>query len=272
MEKFEKPWPAWRTRLNQIIFGTDTIEGRLFDKILIIIIALSVLIVFLDTLSGIHLEYGRIFFILEWFFTIVFTLEYILRIITSREPLKYITSFYGLIDLLSVLPTYLSLILTGGQYLIAIRILRLLRIFRVFKLGRFLWASRYLMVAVRNSRHKIVVFLWFVIIIVVVMGSVMYIVEGPSHGFTSIPNSIYWAVVTLTTVGYGDISPQTGLGKFVASIIMIIGYGVIAVPTGIFAAEMARAKNFTGNECKHCGNRNNELDALYCKQCGEKLS
>ncbi len=186
--------------------------------------------------------------------------------------MKYITSFYGLIDLLSVLPTYLSLIITGGQYLIAIRILRLLRIFRVFKLGKFLWASRYLMVAIRNSRHKIVVFLWFVMIIVVVMGSVMYIVEGPENGFTSIPISIYWAVVTLTTVGYGDISPQTGFGKFIASIIMIIGYGVIAVPTGIFAAEMARSQHAAGNECKHCGNRHNDMDALYCKQCGEKLT
>jgi voltage-gated potassium channel len=265
----EKAWPSWKSRLNRIIFGTDTVEGRLFDIVLMIFISVSVIVVFADSITGINRSYGNILFIAEWFFTITFTVEYFLRIISLKKPVKYIVSFYGIIDLLSILPTYLSLMISGGQLLIVIRILRLLRIFRVLKLGRYLGASSYLMVAIRNSRHKIAVFLWFVMIIVVIMGSVMYLVEGPENGFTNIPDSIYWAIVTLTTVGYGDISPQTGLGKAIASVIMIIGYGVIAIPTGIFTAELARSGKSIGKTCKKCQNQQNDSDALYCKKCGE---
>ena len=267
-EESRKPWPQWKTRLNRVIFGTDTSAGRLFDIILMIFITLSVLVVFLDSMKSIHQSIGEILYIAEWFFTIAFTIEYILRIISIKKPVGYMISFYGIIDLLSVLPTYLSLIMAGGQLLIVIRILRLLRIFRVFKLGRYLYASGYLMDTIKNSRHKLAVFLWFIIIIVVVMGTVMYLVEGPENGFRNIPESIYWAIVTLTTVGYGDISPQTGLGKFIASIIMIIGYGVIAVPTGIFAAELARPRETKTKICHHCHNQQHDPDAKYCKICG----
>lgn len=270
----EKPWPAWRTRLDQIISGTDTFEGKLFDIILMIFISVSVFVIFLDSFGKVHDAYGEILYIAEWFFTIAFTIEYILRIISVRKPVRYIFSFYGVIDALSFLPTYLSLILTGGQFLLVIRLLRLLRIFRVLKLGRFLRASRVMLIAIRNSRHKIAVFLWFVLIVVIIMGAVMYLVEGPENGFSSIPDSIYWAVVTLTTVGYGDISPQTGLGKFIASIIMIIGYGVIAVPTGIFASEMARSmssESASAISCPNCGNKHNDPDAIFCKICGHPL-
>jgi len=268
----DKPWPAWKTTINKVIFGSDTPAGKHFDIILMIFISLSVLVVFLDSTDKIHESYGNLLYIVEWFFTIVFTIEYILRIISTRKPMTYIFSFYGMIDLLSVLPTYLSLVMTGGQFLIVIRILRLLRIFRVLKLGRYLRASSYLMIAVRNSRHKIAVFLWFIIIIVVIMGAIMYLVEGPENGFMNIPESIYWAIVTLTTVGYGDISPHTGLGKIIASVIMIIGYGVLAVPTGIFAAEMAMSRESSGKKCKHCDNCHNESDAAYCKICGKSLN
>jgi voltage-gated potassium channel len=267
----DKHWPAWKNRLNQIIFGTDTWEGRFFDILLMLFIAVSVLVVLLDSTTTIHQNYGHVLYLAEWFFTIVFTIEYLLRIISIQKPLRYIFSFYGLIDLLSVLPTYLSLFVMGGQLLIILRVFRLLRIFRVLKLGRYLWASRYMMVAIRNSRHKIAVFLWFVLIIVVIMGTVMYLVEGPPHGFTSIPISIYWAIVTLTTVGYGDISPQTDLGKVIASVIMIIGYGVIAVPTGIFAAEMARTREDSRLVCPNCSSKHHDADADYCKHCGKAL-
>ncbi len=270
--QIDRPWPAWRIRLNQIIFGTDTREGRLFDIILLVFITLSVLVVFVDSTTEFHDKYGTYLYMAEWFFTIAFTLEYILRIISIQKPVRYIFSFYGVIDLLSFLPTYLSLFLTGGQLLIILRIFRLLRVFRVLKLGRYLWASKYMMVAIRNSRHKIAVFLWFVMIIVVIMGTVMYLVEGPEHGFSNIPESIYWAIVTLTTVGYGDISPQTGWGKAIASIIMIIGYGVIAVPTGIFAAEMSRVRHDSRKECRNCNSKDHEPDADYCKHCGKPLN
>jgi voltage-gated potassium channel len=272
--QFEKPddkWPAWKNRLNRIIFGTDTFEGKMFDVVLMIIIVLSVLVVFLDSIHSVHQSYGRILLYLEWFFTIVFTIEYILRIISLKKPFKYIFNFYGVIDLLSFLPTYLSLFIAGGQLLIVIRVFRLLRIFRVFKLGRYLGASSHLYIAIRNSRHKITVFLWFVLIIVTIMGAVMYLIEGPENGFANIPDSIYWAIVTLTTVGYGDISPQTGLGKAIASIIMIIGYGIIAVPTGIFTAEMTKSRLISAKSCQYCLNTQNDPDAGFCKICGKPL-
>ena len=254
-----------------MIFGTDTPAGVAFDQVLLVSIAASVIIVFLDSVGTFHDKHGNILYIAEWFFTILFTLEYILRIITSKRPFNYIFSFYGIIDLLSVIPTYLSLLITGGQYLIVIRILRLLRIFRILKLNRYMGASSYLWASIINSRFKIGVFLWFVLTIIIIMGSVMYLVEGPENGFTSIPESIYWAIVTLTTVGYGDISPVTATGKFIASIIMIIGYSIIAVPTGIISSEMSRFRTVGQKGCERCGEDKNAEDARFCKRCGEKL-
>ena len=270
--KSKKNWPFWKRKVYKVIFGTDTPAGTLFDQVLLISIALSVIIVFLDSVGPLHDKYGDVLYIAEWFFTILFTLEYFLRIITSKRPFSYIFSFYGIIDLLSVIPTYLSLFITGGQYLIVIRILRLLRIFRILKLNRYMGASSYLWSSIINSRFKIGVFLWFILTIIIIMGAVMYIIEGPENGFTSIPESIYWAIVTLTTVGYGDISPHTTAGKFIASIIMIIGYSIIAVPTGIISAEMSRFRMQGMKDCARCGEGNNAEDARYCKRCGEKLA
>jgi voltage-gated potassium channel len=266
-----KPWPDWKRRLYIIIFGTETPAGRTFDLILLISIVASVIIVFLDSVLRLHQFYGDFFYIAEWVFTILFSLEYILRIITSRKPFNYIFSFYGIIDLLAVIPTYLSLFVTGGHYLIVIRILRLLRIFRILKLNRYMGASNYLWASIINSRYKIGVFLWFVLTIIIIMGAVMYIIEGPKNGFTSIPESIYWAIVTLTTVGYGDISPHTAAGKVIASLIMIIGYSIIAVPTGIISSEMSKFRVQGLKDCERCGEEFNAEDARFCKRCGERL-
>lgn len=269
--KSSKPWPLWKRRLYLVIFGTETPAGRAFDLALLISIAASVIIVFLDSVGSLHQAYGDWFYIAEWVFTILFTIEYILRIVTSKKPFHYIFSFYGMIDLLAVIPTYLSLFLTGGQYLIVIRILRLLRIFRILKLNRYMGASNYLWASIINSRYKVGVFLWFILTITIIMGAVMYLIEGPENGFRNIPESIYWAIVTLTTVGYGDISPHTAIGKFIASIIMIIGYSIIAVPTGIISSEMSKLRYKGVKECRRCGEENNPPDARYCKRCGEKV-
>ena len=263
---------SWRDQLYEVIFGTDTPSGKLFDLVLLISIVLSIIVVFLDSVQSLRNEFGRFFFVAEWFFTILFTAEYILRIASSRKPWSYILSFYGVIDLLAVLPSYLSLIIAGGQYLIVIRVLRLLRIFRILKLNRYISASRYLMVSIHNSRHKIGVFLWAVFTLVVTMGAVMYLVEGPENGFRNIPESIYWAIVTLTTVGYGDISPHTALGKAIASLIMIIGYAIIAVPTGIISSEMAKYSRSQAMECKNCGQQEHAEKAKFCSSCGSALS
>jgi len=260
-----------RSRLHEIIFEADTPLGKLFDITLLILIVLSVIVVLLDSVAGIHSRYGDLLLIAEWLFTILFTAEYLLRIITSTKPSNYIFSFYGIIDLLAILPTYLSLVLVGSQYLLVIRMLRLLRVFRVFKLTRYVGASKVLAVALRNSRHKIVVFLEVVLTLVVVMGSIMYMVEGPEHGFNSIPHSIYWAIVTLTTVGYGDIAPQTFFGQAIASMVMIIGYAIIAVPTGIISVEMAKATQSNTRVCQNCNCDDHDDDAKYCKNCGIEL-
>lgn len=270
-KKTLKPWPAWKKRMFVVIFGTDTLAGRTFDLVLLISITTSVIIVFLDSVNSLNTRYAWHFLLAEWFFTILFTLEYILRIIASRKPFRYIFSFYGIIDLLAVIPTYLSLIFTGGQFLIVIRILRLLRIFRILKLSRYMGASSFLWTSIVSSRYKIGVFLWFIMTITIIMGAVMYIIEGPENGFRSIPESIYWAIVTLTTVGYGDISPNTAAGKFIASIIMIIGYSIIAIPTGIISAEMTRFKFKGSKKCPRCGEENNADDARFCKRCGEQM-
>jgi len=264
---------GWKDKWYHIIFESSTPPAKHFDIVLLVLIIISVLIVMLDSVSEISNFMGNWFLYLEWVFTIIFTIEYIVRIIVSRKRVRYIRSFYGIIDLLSILPTYLSLVLTGSHFLIIIRILRMLRVFRILKLSRYLNASEVLAVSLKQSRYKIIVFLEVVLATVVIMGSLMYLIEGPESGFTSIPRGIYWAIVTLTTVGFGDITPDTILGQFVASIIMILGYSIIAVPTGIISAEMMKTNTLLQNK-KHCNDCNaviHEDDAKYCKYCGKKL-
>lgn len=262
-----------KNRIYEIIFEADTPAGKNFDVALLWLIFISVLIALLDSVPKIHAQYHEFLLFIEWGVTVIFTAEYVLRIYSARKPLRYIFSFFGIIDFLSILPTYLSLFLVGSHYLIVIRILRFLRIFRVLKMARYIRASAVLMISLKASRHKIVVFLEIVITIVVLMGSLMYIIEGPENGFTSIPRAIYWAIVTLTTVGYGDISPQTALGQALASIIMIIGYAIIAVPTGIITSELTKHQKAAENThfCKECHASDHDDDAVYCKKCGAKL-
>ncbi len=263
----------WRTNIYEVIFEADTPSGKLFDVLLIFAILISVTVVFLESIEELKNDYGQIFYALEWGFTILFTVEYLLRVISVNKPLKYIFSFYGIIDFLSIAPTYLSLVIVGSQYLLAIRILRLLRVFRVFKLTHLLTQSNILVEALKASRARIAVFLFAVLTSVVVIGAIIYVVEGPENGFTSIPVSMYWAIVTLTTVGYGDISPQTPLGQFIASIVMIMGYAIIAVPTGIVSVEIASAarKQITTQVCPNCLSEGHDKDATHCKYCGSKL-
>lgn len=262
-----------KEKIFNVIFKADTPAGKAFDIILLISIILSVLAVFLDSVETYHRNYGKELYIAEWFFTILFSIEYLFRILSARNKWKYIFSFYGLIDLLSILPTYISLLVTGTQYLLVIRILRLLRVFRIMKLDRFVGASGYLLESIKSSRHKILVFFSTVLSIVVIMGAMMYLIEGPVHGFSSIPKSIYWAIVTLTTVGYGDIAPQTFWGQAMASIIMILGYSIIAVPTGIITVEMTRQRDRqeTFTQCNNCGHVVKDSEAVYCSKCGSKL-
>jgi voltage-gated potassium channel len=264
----------WRLKLHEIIFEADTPAGKWFDVILILSILVSVLAVMLDSVSGIRENYGSWFYRVEWFFTILFTIEYLLRIICVGKPIGYVTSFYGVVDLLAIIPTYLSIILPGSQYLLVIRILRILRIFRVLKLVQYISEARLLRQALRDSRRKITVFIFTVLTMVVIFGSLMYLIEGPVHGFTSIPRGIYWAIVTLTTVGYGDISPQTGPGQFLAALIMILGYSIIAVPTGIVTVAFARAESkaeFKTQACPRCSAEGHDQDAKFCKYCGAHL-
>lgn len=260
-------------KLHEIIFEADTKAGKLFDIILLISIALSVTVVILDSVSSVNAKYGEILFYSEWFFTILFSIEYIFRLYCVGKPLMYARSFYGIVDLVSVLPTYLSLVLPGGQIFITIRLLRMLRVFRVLKFVQYIGAANNLTEALKASRKRIAVFVFTILIIVVIMGSLMYAIEGEENGFTSIPHSIYWAIVTLTTVGYGDISPQTGLGQFLASIIMILGYGIIAVPTGIVTSEMTkrRLQEVNTQSCPNCSAEGHDTDAKYCKYCGAEL-
>jgi voltage-gated potassium channel len=263
-----------RDKWYKIVFLADTKAGRLFDIILLVSIVLSVLIVMLDSVASLNISYRHIFQYAEWIFTLLFTAEYIFRIFISRKPLEYIRSFYGIIDLLSILPTYLSLLLVGSHYLLVIRILRMLRIFRILKLSRYLRASEVLQISLRQSKYKIIVFMEVILTTVVIMGSLMYLIEGSESGFSSIPRGIYWAIVTLTTVGFGDITPHTVLGQFFASIIMILGYAIIAVPTGILSSEMMKAdRQATSfmNPCTNCGHTHHQADARYCLMCGTKL-
>jgi voltage-gated potassium channel len=263
----------WQPILYEVIFKADTPAGKLFDVALIAAITLSVLVVMLDSVGIIRHDYGGLLYAVEWVFTILFSVEYLLRIFCVGRPLRYATSFFGIVDLLAILPTYLSIFIPGSQYLLVIRVLRVLRIFRVFKLVQYLSEARILIRALSASRRKIVVFLFTVLSLVVIFGSLMYLIEGSKNGFTSIPRSIYWAIVTLTTVGYGDISPQTNLGQAVAAVIMILGYGIIAVPTGIVTVELTRAHkgDNAGRACPDCRSRGHDRDAVFCKYCSAEL-
>ena len=262
-----------RLKLHEIIFEADTPLGKLFDVLLLISIIASVGVVMLESVASIKAEYGEVLFIAEWSFTILFSLEYLLRLYSIGHPTLYARSFYGIVDLVSILPTFLSLVFPGSQYFITIRLLRMLRVFRVLKFVQYLGEANQLAEAMKASRKKILVFLLAVLIIVVIVGSLMYVIEGEENGFVNIPQSIYWAIVTLTTVGYGDISPQTPIGQILASMIMIVGYGIIAVPTGIVTAEFARNKNekFSTQACPSCAAEGHDHDAKHCKHCGEIL-
>lgn len=262
-----------RQKLYEIIFEADTPTGKLFDVVLLIVILVSVALVMLESVPGIRLQHQEILRLLEWIITGIFTVEYILRIAIIRKPVRYIFSFYGIIDFLSVIPTYVGLFVIGSHHLAVIRILRMLRIFRILKLTRYTQAGRTLARALWASREKISVFIFFVVVLVIVVGTIMYLIEGEAHGFTSIPSGIYWAVVTLTTVGYGDISPQTPFGQFMASIVMIMGYAIIAVPTGIVTAEIIKPSGAGNTQvCPNCLHDKHDDDALYCKKCGAKIN
>jgi len=263
----------FRNKIYEIIFEADTPAGKWFDIFLLWAILISVLVVFLESISELRSSYGDIFYYLEWFFTILFSIEYILRIISTKKPFGYIFSFYGIIDVLAILPTYLSLVIAGSQYLLVIRILRLLRVFRILKLTHMIRQATILKRALIASRGKIAVFLFAVLTLIVIIGAVMYVIEGPENGFTSIPFSMYWAIVTMTTVGYGDISPQTTIGQIFASFVMIMGYAIIAVPTGIVSVEIAAVtKKSSAQVCPGCFKEGHDSDAKYCKYCGSSIN
>jgi voltage-gated potassium channel len=262
-----------RGRLHEIIFEADTPAGKLFDVALIVAILASVVAVMLDSVASVRAVHGRFLVVAEWVFTILFTIEYVLRLATVGRPVRYARSFFGVVDLLAILPTYLSILLPGSQYLIVIRILRVLRVFRVLKLAQFILEANMLMRALRASSRKIIVFLFVVLTLVVIFGSAMYLIEGADSGFTSIPRGVYWAIVTLTTVGYGDISPKTAIGQSVAALVMIMGFAIIAVPTGIVTAEMYRARDprVSTQACPQCSAEGHEFGARFCKDCGAPL-
>ena len=264
--------PAWKRSLYTIIFESDTPGGKAFDVGLLIAIFLSVTVVMLESVKPIQAAHGELLRTLEWVFTALFTLEYIARLFAVRRPWHYAWSFYGVVDLLAIVPSFISLF-TSANYVMVVRVLRLLRVFRVLKLAHFLEESDTLITAFRASRRKIMVFIFSVIAVVFVMGTVMYLVEGEANGFTSIPQGVYWAVVTLTTVGYGDITPQTVLGRFVASVIMIMGYGIIAVPTGIFSMELRQAaRSKEAQVCANCETLEADHGARFCRRCGKPFT
>ncbi|MGY8819844.1 MAG: ion transporter [Pseudomonadales bacterium] len=264
---------GWRERLYVIIFFTNTSAGKRFDTWLLVFILASLLVVMFDSVAAYREAHGTLLASLEWFFTVVFAIEYLLRIYTHPEPRKYIFSFYGAIDLLSVLPAFIALLLPDAQYLLVIRAIRMLRVFRVLKLTQYLSQANFLLVALRGSKQKIIVFLLSVTTMVLIYGTLMYVIEGPANGFTSIPMSIYWAVVTLTTVGFGDMVPLTPLGKALATLVMITGYSIIAVPTGIFTAELATAmrEDSLHYRCPSCEKLSHEPNASFCSRCGTQL-
>jgi voltage-gated potassium channel len=265
--------PRWRSLLYDIIFLHDTPAGKAFDVALIAAILISVIIVMLDSVRSVAEDFGGTLRMAEWFFTILFSIEYLVRLIAVRKSWDYASSFFGVVDLLAVIPTYLSLLLPGGQYLIVIRILRVLRVFRVLKLAQYVGEARTLGAAIKASRYKITVFLFTVLTVVMVVGSLMFLIEGTESGFDSIPRSVYWAIVTLTTVGYGNIAPATAVGQTLAALLMIMGYGIIAVPTGIVTVELAHRARMSDGEsgCSFCGALEHQADALFCRRCGSRL-
>jgi len=263
---------AWRDKWSEIIFGHETFAGRLFDIILLTLILLSVLAVLLESVRSIRDSYGAYLKVAEWGFTALFTIEYIARLATAKSAKRYARSFFGFVDLLAIAPVYLSILFGAAHSFSVVRSLRLLRIFRILKLSEYLGEATTMRIALMESLRKIVVFLFAVLTIVVIAGALMYQIEGEAHGFTSIPAGTYWAIVTVTTVGYGDIAPQTVLGRVVASLLMIVGYGIIAVPTGIVSFEFARATSgATSPACPECNLRAHDRDAHYCKRCGAHL-
>lgn len=266
-----KKFPKWKRELHRVIFGYDTIGGKLFDVLLLVAIVLSIITVLLESVGYIKNTYGDTLIIIEWVFTLLFTAEYFARILCSPQPKKYILSPMGIIDLLSIIPTYLSLFTAASKSLSVIRAIRLIRIFRILKLTHFIGGANVLSTALWQSRHKIIVFLGTVVCIVVIVGTMLYVVEGAENGFTSIPRSIYWAIVTLTTVGYGDIAPQTILGQLLASVVMIMGYAIIAVPTGIVTGEMINTGEKNDIICKRCKSKVLGKKPNYCQTCGQSI-
>ncbi|ANA32843.1 ion transporter [Ralstonia mannitolilytica] len=273
-EYLGKPESGWRARWYVIIFEAETRAGRLFDLTLLGAILASVLVVMLDSLPSVSGRAGTVFTVLEWLFTLLFTAEYVMRILVVRRPWRYVLSFYGVIDFISILPTWLAIFVPELAYLLDVRLLRLLRIFRILKITVYFEEAQILLRALLNARHKIFVFLGTVFIITIILGTVMYVVEGPQHGFTSIPVSMYWAVVTLTTTGFGDLVPRTPLGQFITSMTILLGYSIIAFPTGIIGAELVstmRQSSSSPRTCTHCGTEGHDADAAFCKRCGTKL-
>jgi voltage-gated potassium channel len=263
---------GWKARVQEVIYESDTPAGKAFDVALIATIMLSILVVMLESVADFRDEHGAALRIAEWVFTGLFTVEYALRLLCVARPARYAGSFFGIVDLLAIAPTYLSVLFPGAQYLIVIRALRILRVFRVLKLAHYVAEVEVLMRAMRSSARKIFIFMYAMLTLVVILGSLMYLIEGPENGFTSIPRGVYWAIVTLTTVGYGDISPHTSAGQALAAVIMIMGYGIIAVPTGIVTVEMSRAgKGVSGQACPSCSAEGHDPDAAHCKFCGVRL-
>ena len=261
-----------RLIVEEVIFGVETRWGRMFDVVLLWAIVLSLVAIMLESVPAFREIHGRSLYIIEWVFTIFFTLEYALRLWASEEPKKYAFSFLGIVDLLAIIPTYLSLLVVGSHFLLVIRAIRLLRVFRILKLVRYLKGAQMLITAIKASKEKVFVFLTAVVTLAVILGTLMYMVEGGENGFDSIPRSIYWAIVTLTTVGYGDIAPGTTLGQFFAALIMILGYSIIAVPTGIVSVEVAKASRVPSDStCSRCGETEHLPESRFCRRCGEKL-
>jgi voltage-gated potassium channel len=264
---------GWRERWFHIIFGHDTRAGAAFDMVLLGLIVVSVVVAMMDSIERLHIRYGGLFYVLEWMFTLLFTAEYAVRLAVVRHPMRYAASFYGIIDLVAVLPTYVAFFVPGAQYLLVLRALRVLRIFKILHLSQFVRESGILITALQRSGRKIFIFLFAIVTIVTVFGAVMYLIEGPAHGFTSIPMAMYWAIVTVGTVGYGDIAPGTNLGRLVTSVLILIGYGIIAVPTGIYAMELISAarQGYDDRACAKCGLLGHDIDALCCRRCGQEL-
>ncbi|SEL84226.1 voltage-gated potassium channel [Stigmatella aurantiaca] len=269
----QSPESGLRARLHTLIFEADTPSGKAFDVALLWAIVLSVLAVMLESVAEVRARFGYALHLAEWVFTLLFALEYVLRLMAVRKPLDYARSFFGIVDLMALLPSFLSVLLPGAQTLLVVRVLRLLRVFRILKLGHLLGQAEVLLTALRASRPKIIVFLGTVLTIDVIMGAVMYLVEGEENGFDNIPRSMYWAIVTMTTVGFGDITPKTVYGQFIASVLMVMGYGILAVPTGIVSVELAAASRQRPDTqaCPGCGAQGHDLDARFCKRCGTAL-